>query len=231
MQPTNCHSPEFDQFTGQGFVLVKGVVDGAGCARLSENLKCAATGAGSRNLLAHEWCVALANSLHANFGVGARLPSDAVAVQCTYFDKGPDKNWLVGLHQDLSIPVVEHIDHTELRGWSEKEGMLFVQPPVSVLELLIAVRVHVDDAGAENGALRVVPGSHAFGRLTTVQAEQLKKERGEQVVEAPRGSALIMRPLLLHASSKALRPVPRRVLHFVFGPPQLPWGLRWKVAA
>jgi hypothetical protein len=39
-----------------------------------------------------------------------------------------------------------------------------------------------------------------------------------------------MRPLLLHASSKATSPVPRRVLHFVFGPPTLPLGLEWRWA-
>jgi len=36
-----------------------------------------------------------------------------------------------------------------------------------------------------------------------------------------------MRPLLLHASSKAHTPRHRRVLHFVFGPPALPLGLHW----
>jgi hypothetical protein len=36
-----------------------------------------------------------------------------------------------------------------------------------------------------------------------------------------------MRPLLLHASSKAINGPPRRVLHFVFGPSHLPEGFRW----
>jgi hypothetical protein len=46
-------------------------------------------------------------------------------------------------------------------------------------------------------------------------------------VSVPRGGAMLMRPLLLHASSKAAADIPRRVLHFVFGPAQLPEGLRW----
>jgi hypothetical protein len=39
-----------------------------------------------------------------------------------------------------------------------------------------------------------------------------------------------MKPLLLHASSKAASPRPRRVLHFLYGPKQLPLGLEWAVA-
>jgi hypothetical protein len=41
---------------------------------------------------------------------------------------------------------------------------------------------------------------------------------------------LVMRPLLLHASSKATSLTPRRVLHFLFGPPSLPLGLEWQWA-
>jgi hypothetical protein len=38
---------------------------------------------------------------------------------------------------------------------------------------------------------------------------------------------MAMRPLLLHASSKATGSSRRRVLHFLFGPPALPFGLEW----
>jgi hypothetical protein len=36
-----------------------------------------------------------------------------------------------------------------------------------------------------------------------------------------------MKPLLLHASSKSTSPRPRRVLHYLYGPPKLPLGLAW----
>ena len=45
------------------------------------------------------------------------------------------------------------------------------------------------------------------------------------------GDALVLRPLLLHASSKGNGHSRRRVLHFVFGPRELPCGLRWPEAA
>jgi hypothetical protein len=46
-------------------------------------------------------------------------------------------------------------------------------------------------------------------------------------VSVPKGGAMIMRPLLLHASSKSSVGLPRRVLHFVYGPAALPEGLCW----
>lgn len=73
-----------------------------------------------------------------------------------------------------------------------------------------------------------MPGCHAFGRLDAAAAERLRKEQGEVAVPVSRGGALVMRPLLLHASSKATVSVSRRVLHFVFGPRSLPFGLEWQ---
>ena len=60
--------------------------------------------------------------------------------------------------------------------------------------------------------------------------EELKKRGVEVVCHASQGSALVMRPLLLHASSKSKGYGRRRVLHFVFGPRSLPYGLRWQLA-
>jgi ectoine hydroxylase-related dioxygenase (phytanoyl-CoA dioxygenase family) len=105
-----------------------------------------------------------------------------------------------------------------------KEGVLQVQPPAAVLEQLVAVRLHLDDCGPQDGPLRVLPGSHTAG----VRPEgALASAEGAVVCTAPRGSALLMRPLLMHASSKANGHSLRRVLHLLFAPPALPLGLRW----
>src|SRR5271169_2872304 len=162
--------------------------------------------------------------------IARHLSSDTVAVQCTAFSKTPETNWLVSLHQDLSIPVRERVQHPECRGWSSKQGVLFVQPPVAVLESLVAVRVHIDACSADNGALRIVPRSHQLGRLAADVQTKVRDASGERVVPVARGAALLMRPLLLHASSKAAVPDGRRVLHFLFGPRTLPLGLRWHTA-
>ncbi|WP_459204068.1 phytanoyl-CoA dioxygenase family protein [Ralstonia pseudosolanacearum] len=128
------------------------------------------------------------------------------------------------------MPVAERIDDPALQGWSEKEGRLYVQPPRQVLEALIAVRLHLDDCGATAGPLRVVPGSHRQGRLTQAQMLAERERRGEVACLSDRGGVLLMRPLLLHASSRSTGALSRRVLHFVFGPRTLPLGLRWAQA-
>jgi len=172
--------------------------------------------AGTRNLLRHEWARNIAQAISEHPEISTILPATAVPVQCTYFEKNLEKNWLVPLHRDLSIPVGSRFDAAGWSGWSEKEGVQFVQPPRRVLESIVAVRVHLENNGIENGPLQVVPGSHRDG-----------VEDGNRVTcEVPKGGALIMRPLLLHASSK-LRSGTRRVLHFLFGPANLPDQAEW----
>jgi hypothetical protein len=217
-----------NRLEADGFAVVADVIDELGCDLLASHLEAfGKIGVGSRALLVQPWCQALAGDLKENPNISALLPLNAVAVQCTL---SPTKNWLVSLHQDLSIPVRRRIESPKCTGWSEKGGQAYVQPPVSVLERLVAVRVHVDECPAKSGALRVVQGSHAFGRLDGARVDELREERGETVVPVSRGGTLVMRPLILHASSKATEPGLRRVLHFVFGPPNLPLGLDWQWA-
>jgi ectoine hydroxylase-related dioxygenase (phytanoyl-CoA dioxygenase family) len=180
--------------------------------------------AGTRNLLMHSWCRAVSTRLR------SALSLSGVAVQCTLFDKTPIRNWLVPLHQDLSIPVAERVEHPELRAWSVKEGQHFVQPPAELLEQLLAVRLHLDGCVQNNGPLRVVPGSHRNGRLDSAAARRLRDQLGEVSCPVEKGGVLLLRPLLLHASSKASSPGHRRVLHFLFGPASIGYGLRWQDA-
>lgn len=219
------------QFKKDGYFVIPGVIDAVLNRRVGAFAGGIASGAGSRRLLDAAWCVHLAAALRGDARIRSLLPRNAVAVQCTLFDKSPDKNWLVALHQDLSIPVSSRVDSPECSGWSEKEGRLYVQPPVSVLERLVVVRLHIDDCPAESGALRVVPQSHMQGRVDASQADALRQLHGETVVPVAQGGVLVMRPLLLHASSKVTSATPRRVLHFLFGPPSLPLGLEWQWAA
>ena len=218
------------EFKKSGYFVIPGVIDAVLNRRLGAFLGGIASGAGSRRLLDEAWCAHLAGALRNDARIRSLLPRKGVAVQSTLFDKSPTKNWLVSLHQDLSIPVKSRVDSPDCSGWSEKEGQVYVQPPVDVLEQLVAVRVHIDDCPAESGALRVVPKSHLEGRLDRGRAEELRKQNGETAVPVARGGALVMQPLILHASSKATSRDSRRVLHFVFGPPTLPLGLEWRWA-
>ena len=169
----------------------------------------------------HQWCQDLAIYLKQHGTLRQLLPVDAVAIQCTLFEKSPSSNWLVGLHRDLSVCVSEKVTATGWRGWSEKEGMIFVQPPRSVIAELVAVRIHLDACPVSAGALRVIPQSHR-----QVESDwRITQDRGEIYVPVQRGDAVLIRPLLLHASSKASVPSRRRVLHFLFAPMRLPTAL------
>jgi hypothetical protein len=215
-------------FSDDGFAVVARVLTDADCDRLSTLTDALSTGQpGTRNLLDHDWCAGLARSLRTHPDIAAAIPAGHVAVQCTYFEKSVGQNWLVPIHQDLSIPVRERVDHPALRGWSDKEGGVFVQPPVEVLEQLVAVRVHIDACGLDDGPLQFLARTHTRGRIDAPQASALKRELPLTTCSVPRGGALLMRPLALHASSKATGASRRRVLHFVFGPPALPFGLAW----
>jgi ectoine hydroxylase-related dioxygenase (phytanoyl-CoA dioxygenase family) len=206
-----------------GHALLPGLLPDELLATTAQALDhCLGQAAGSRNLLAQPQCREMAVRLKAQLTDMGLLATDAVAVQCTLFDKTPQRNWLVALHQDTSIPASG--DGTPV---VVKEGEPYAQPPDAVLQTLLAVRVHIDDCGADAGPLRVVPGSHRAGRLGDAEALALRAAKGETLCIASRGDALLMRPLLLHASSRARSPQRRRVLHFLFGPAHLPHGLVW----
>ncbi len=96
----------------------------------------------------------------------------AFAVRATLFDKTPEANWKVPWHQDLTIAVAQRIDTPGFTAWSVKDGVYHVQPPSGILEGMLAVRIHLDDCGEDNGPLRVIPGSHRHGRLADDQIER-----------------------------------------------------------
>ncbi len=100
------------------------------------------------------------------------LGPKAFVARSLFFDKTPDANWKVAWHQDLTIAVRAKIETDGYAAWSVKEGVVHVQPPVSVLEKMITVRLHLDDCGLENGLLQVIPGSHQAGRMNDRQISE-----------------------------------------------------------
>jgi ectoine hydroxylase-related dioxygenase (phytanoyl-CoA dioxygenase family) len=99
--------------------------------------------------------------------------------------------------------------------WSAKEGMLYAHAPAAALEHVVALRVHLDDSTRDNGPLRVVPGSHRGGVLSDEDIGRLVAV-STHTCEVGGGGVLVMRPLLVHASSKARSDTPRRVLHLEY---------------
>lgn len=99
--------------------------------------------------------------------------------------------------------------------------MLFVQPPAQYMQQLVAVRLHIDDCQHEHGPLKVVAGTHQYGRINESTLPQLRDQKGEQECTLSKGGAVIMRPLIVHSSSKAIQTNGRRVLHFLYAPGNL----------
>jgi hypothetical protein len=148
-------------------------------------------------------------------------------VRSIFFDKTPETNWRVAWHQDLSICVKERHDVPGFGGWSTKEGVHHVQPPTALLERMLTVRLHLDDCGDDNGPLRVIPGTHRHGRLTSDSITHWRNAGPIETCVVSRGGAVIMKPLLLHSSSPATKPGHRRVLHIEFASEALPKPLEW----
>jgi hypothetical protein len=156
-------------------------------------------------------------------GAAGVVPPGYAAVRSILFDKRPGANWNVAWPQDLTITVRERREAEGFGPWSTKDGTPHVQAPAALLERMLTLRLHLDDTGSANGALRVYPGSHRHGRLDP-------PFQGEEVLcEARAGDALLMRPLLLHASSKSTDAARlRRVIHIEFAPADaLPAPLKW----
>lgn len=214
-----------------GYCIIANVISAAQVTDTLEDLhRLVVVGAGTRNLLELPWCQSLARQLRQHPFIAPALSPNAISVQCTYFEKGKGRNWLVSPHQDLSIPVKDRIEDSRLTRWSQKEGQIFVHAPDPLLQQLLAVRLHLDGCTADNGPLRVVPGSHWYGRLSEAQSKQIRATSQEIECVLSAGDVLLMRPLILHASSKAAVPGHRRVLHFLYGPESPGYNLRWQFA-
>ena len=110
----------------------------------------------------------------------------------------------------------ERYDVADWGPWSKKSGVTYAQAPARVLERVIALRVHLDDSTADNGPLRVLPGSHVLGVLDDTQIHELSQRVPPAQCTVPAGGVIAMRPLLVHASSKARAETPRRVLHLEY---------------
>jgi ectoine hydroxylase-related dioxygenase (phytanoyl-CoA dioxygenase family) len=143
------------------------------------------------------------------------------------FDKIPDANWKVPWHQDVTIAVQDKVEVEGFGPWSMKSDVVHVQPPAYVLERILSVRLHLDTCGEADGALRVVPGSHRQGRIPEEQIPTVRQSSCEHVCALEVGGALLMRPLLLHASSPSHVPEHRRVVHLDFAAVELPGGMKW----
>jgi ectoine hydroxylase-related dioxygenase (phytanoyl-CoA dioxygenase family) len=223
-----------------GYEIVPGVVSPETVAKLKDAVAVAVVGPDSavrgrgassyamRDLLRLIPIVRqLANGPDLRAWVDPVFGTAAKPVRGLLFDKTPQANWKVPWHQDLSIAVRQKLPALGYGPWSVKAGIPHVQPPREVLESMLTVRLHLDDCTVENGPLQVLPGSHSSGILDQANIESLRGTVPSVVCPVPTGGVLLMRPLLLHASSPAILPHHRRVIHIEYAAAQLSGDLEW----
>jgi ectoine hydroxylase-related dioxygenase (phytanoyl-CoA dioxygenase family) len=179
-----------------------------------------------RNLLDVPMVRELAASKAVKPIIDCLLGKESFAVRGILFNKTPDANWKVVWHQDRTIAVRERKNVADFGPWSIKAGVQHVQPPASFMSKMIAIRLHLDESRESNGPLRVIPGSHRAGYLSSADIDSWR-EAPSVTCTVARGGAILMRPLLLHASSSSSKPEPRRVIHLEFAADDLPGGLEW----
>jgi ectoine hydroxylase-related dioxygenase (phytanoyl-CoA dioxygenase family) len=73
----------------------------------------------------------------------------------------------------------------------------------------------------------VLPGTHKLGRLTAAQIAEEQQARTSVACVVRAGDVLLMRPLVVHASSAASRAAHRRVIHIDYASCGLDGSLRW----
>jgi ectoine hydroxylase-related dioxygenase (phytanoyl-CoA dioxygenase family) len=151
--------------------------------------------------------------------------SDHFIVKSIYFDKPEQSNWFVSYHQDLTISVDRKVDLSDYSKWTVKQDQFSVQPPLNILKQIYTVRIHLDDTDENNGALKVVPGSHLKGVYRPEDIDWSKET--EQICDVTRGGVMIMKPLLLHSSSRTTNNNKRRVIHIEFCNQELHEELKW----
>jgi len=144
-------------------------------------------------------------------------------IKSIYFDKPPNANWIVPWHQDLTIVTNQKKEMKGFSKWRLKNGIYYVQPPLSFLENIVTIRIHLDDCTAKNGALKVIAGSHQHGIDQKLDFTIEKPV----ICEVNKGGVLLMKPLIYHASKRTENNLNRRVIHLEFSNLELPQGLNY----
>lgn len=143
------------------------------------------------------------------------------------FNKSSDANWGVSWHQDRVIAVAEKHAVHGYGNWTRKDDTWHCEPPLSVLQDMLFLRLHLDDDIEGNGAMQIALGSHKHGRLTKAYAKELVQTHEIETCKAQRGDILVLNMLTLHCSLPSKSPQPRRVIRCDYASRELPTPLAW----
>ena len=219
MMTSNAVSTNSLSHLTSGFEIAPAVLDRSDVAVIADVLQREVldrSRAGPRHLMRYQSVQQLARDPRL-VAIAARFVGDAaVPFRATLFDKSSTSNWLVVWHQDTALPLLQRREIPGWGPWSVKAGITYARAPASALSRVVALRVHIDDSRIDNGPLRVLPGTHTLGVLPDVELGRLAREIPPVDCVLPAGGIVAMRPLLVHASSKAESNHQRRVLHIEY---------------
>ncbi|MEZ6097040.1 MAG: phytanoyl-CoA dioxygenase family protein [Pirellulaceae bacterium] len=147
-------------------------------------------------------------------------------VRVLYFDKPPDRTWSLAWHRDQAIAVRQHLaDSGHLSRPTVKAGVPHMVASDAILSQMLTLRLHLDAADEENGALKVIPESH-FSSVSPGKGIE-----NYELIRANPGDVLAMRPLIIHSSGSSHPETKRhrRIIHLEFAATnELPDGFEWQ---
>ncbi len=188
-----------EHFTQHGVAVIEYALSGGDISRMDELFpimppRAAGARAAQFSPSARAWLAEHPALLH----IARRLAGGPVHMtRLQAFDKFPQANWFVPWHQDRAEDGAER--------------------PVACLENTVALRVHLDSCGEDNGPLEVIPGSHTHGRLAEAAiAGFVARQAAPALCLTERGDIVAMRPLLLHRSQRAKTPDWCRVIYIEY---------------
>ncbi len=159
--------------------------------------------------------------------VASHIGGKPILARAIYFNKTADQNWLVAWHQDKTTAVSKKLENSDWLNWTLKDGVNHAQPPMEVFSKMLTLRLHLDSTDQSNGCLKVIPRSHLLGVLPQAKVLAYSGQELSSYCEANAGDALLMHPLLIHASSKAPIPTARRIIHMEYCSYELPESAEW----
>ncbi|MDZ4777906.1 MAG: phytanoyl-CoA dioxygenase family protein [Alphaproteobacteria bacterium] len=163
--------------------------------------------------------------------IAASVAPTAQAVRVVGFDKRDELNWSLGWHQDRVVALRDRVDTPGFSAWTRKAGVWHAEPPFDFLKSMLFLRVHLDDADANNGPLEIALGSHRAGRVRSEDAAEVAGYRDRESCIAQRGDVLAASALILHRSGASRSSSPRRAVRIDYATEPLPAPLEWADAS
>lgn len=217
-----------DSFEETGATKFSDVLDEASTERIATLF--GSKGVRGRRLTASD-LVAIENLLTPSGPIGgiaaSLLGGRGHAVRALLLDKSEVGNWSLGWHQDRTIAVAERVSVDGFGPWTVKQGQIHVQPPQSIINRMVTLRVHVDRVDGDNSPLRALPGSHLFGRLSDSAVTSVAERCPAIECHAGPGDIWAYRTAFVHASAAQRGSGRRRVLQLDYSSDELPGGLCW----